>query len=60
LVTVPDLVGRTLEELNKALEDAGLRSGDVSGNASGSPAATDPKSGAVVDRGTAVDIFLRR
>jgi len=60
VVTVPDLVGRTLEELNKALEDAGLRSGDVSGNASGSPAATDPESGAVVDRGTAVDIFLRR
>jgi serine/threonine-protein kinase len=60
LVTVPDIIDRTLEELNKALEDAGLRSGDVSGNAKGRPAATDPASGAVVDRGTAVDIFLRR
>ncbi len=60
LVTVPDIVGRTLDELNKALEDAGLRPGDLSGSARGRPAATDPASGAVVDRGTAVDIFLRR
>jgi len=60
LVTVPDIVGKTLEELNKALEAVGLRSGDVSGNASGSPAATDPAPGDAVDRGTAVDIFLRR
>jgi beta-lactam-binding protein with PASTA domain/tRNA A-37 threonylcarbamoyl transferase component Bud32 len=60
LVTVPDIVGRTLEELNRALEEAGLRSGDVSGNANGRPAATDPAPGAVVDRGTVVDIFLRR
>ena len=60
LVTVPDIIGKTLEEVNRALEDAGLRSGDVSGNARGSPAASDPESGAVVDRGTAVDIFLRR
>jgi len=60
LVTVPDIVDRTLEELNRALEEAGLRSGDVSGNAKGRPAATDPESGAVVDRGTVVDIFLRR
>jgi serine/threonine-protein kinase len=60
LVTVPDIVDRTLEELNRALEDAGLRPGDLSGSANGRPAATDPASGAVVDRGTAVDIFLRR
>jgi serine/threonine-protein kinase len=60
VVTVPDIIGKSLEELNRALRDAGLQPGDVSGNASGSPAATDPEPGAVVDRGESVDIFLRR
>ncbi len=59
LVTVPDVVGKTLDELNRILEDAGLRSGDVSGKANGSPAASDPEAGARVERGTAVDIFLK-
>ena len=60
LVTVPDIIGKTLEEVNKALRNAGLEPGDVAGNASGTPAATDPEAGSVVDRGEAVDIFLRR
>ncbi len=59
LVTVPDIVGKTLDELNKALENAGLRPGDASGNAKGRPFDTDPEPGSRVERGTAVDIFLK-
>ncbi len=60
LVTVPDIVGKTLDEVNEALEEAGLRVGDLSGNAKGRPFATDPETGSKVDRDTVVDIFLRR
>ncbi len=59
LVTVPDIVGKTLDEVNKALEEAGLQPGDASGNAKGRPFATDPEAGSRVERGTAVDIFLK-
>jgi serine/threonine-protein kinase len=60
LVTVPDILGKTLDQVNKALEDAGLRVGDVAGNGKGKPFATDPDAGSKVERNTAVDIFLRR
>ncbi|MDP8954239.1 MAG: PASTA domain-containing protein [Actinomycetota bacterium] len=59
LVTVPDIVGKTLDEVNKALEDAGLQPGDASGKAKGRPFATDPEAGSQVERGTTVDIFLK-
>lgn len=59
LVTVPDIVGKTLDELNQALEDAGLRPGEASGNAKGRPFDTDPEPGSRVERGTSVDIFLK-
>ena len=60
LVVVPDLKGRTFEEFKKALEGAGLIPGDVAGNSRGDPFSSDPESGERVDRGTSVDIFLRR
>ncbi|MDP9420293.1 MAG: PASTA domain-containing protein, partial [Actinomycetota bacterium] len=60
LVVVPDLKGRTFEEFKEALEDAGLIPGDVAGNSRGDPAASDPEPGDRVERGTPVDIFLRR
>jgi serine/threonine-protein kinase len=60
LVTVPDVLGRTLDEVNQALEEAGLRVGDLAGNGKGKPFATDPDAGSKVERNTVVDIFLRR
>ena len=60
LVTVPDIVGKTLEEVNRALEEAGLVPDGVTGPARGNPFTTDPEPGATVDRGTMVDIFLKR
>ncbi len=60
LVVVPDLKGRTFEEFKEALEDAGLIPGDVAGNSRGDPATSDPEPGDRVERGTPVDIFLRR
>jgi serine/threonine-protein kinase len=60
LVTVPDIAGKTLAEVNQLLTDAGLTPDEVTGPAQGSPFTTDPQPGAQVDRGTAVDIFLKR
>ncbi len=60
LVTVPDIVGKTLAEVNQLLTGAGLTPDEVTGPAQGSPFTTDPQPGASVDRGTSVDIFLKR
>ncbi len=60
LVSVPDIVGRTLDEVNKALRDAGLKPGNISGQLGGSPFTSDPEPGAKVDRNTVVDVFLKR
>ena len=60
LVVVPDFQGKTFEEFKRALIDAGLVPDDVSGAARGEPSASDPEPGERVDRGTAVDIFLRK
>jgi beta-lactam-binding protein with PASTA domain/serine/threonine protein kinase len=61
LVTVPD-VSRfaTLQQAIDALEAQGLVAGDVQGPARGRPYATDPDAGTKVNRGTTVDIYLRR
>ncbi|HSH22529.1 MAG TPA: PASTA domain-containing protein [Acidimicrobiales bacterium] len=60
LVVVPDFEGKTFEEFKQALIDAGLLPDDVSGNSRGDPSASDPEPGERVERGSAVDIFLRK
>ncbi len=60
LVTVPSVKGLTLEEAYDRLEDAGLVVGEVYGNGRGTPDSTDPDSGEKVQRGTKVDIILKR
>ncbi|MBW3641502.1 MAG: PASTA domain-containing protein [Actinobacteria bacterium] len=60
LVVVPDFRGKTFEEFKRSLVDAGLLPDDVSGNSRGDPSASDPEPGERVERGSAVDIFLRR
>lgn len=59
LVAVPDVSTATsISEAISILEAAGLRAGDVEGPAAGSPKSTNPKTGTMVPKGTAVDIRL--
>ncbi len=60
LVTVPDVVGRALDEANRILEEAGLSPNNVTGPSKGRPFTTDPEPGAQVPRNSNVDIFLKR
>ena len=60
LVAVPDVAGKTLDQANAALEAAGLVPGGVFGPAQGQPDSTDPAAGTMVERGSTVDIYLRR
>ncbi|MDP8987315.1 MAG: PASTA domain-containing protein [Actinomycetota bacterium] len=60
LVTVPDVVGRALDEANRILEEAGLSPNNVTGPSRGRPFTTDPEPGAQVPRNSNVDIFLKR
>lgn len=60
LVVVPEFRGRTFEQFKQALIDAGLLPDEVSGSARGKPSASDPEPGERVERGSTVDIFLRR
>ena len=62
-VTVPDVLGRTVEEATRTLEDAGLRA-DVRERDAGGPAGRvtdqDPDSGATLERGSDVVLFVPR
>ena len=62
-VTVPDVVGRTVEDATRTLEDAGLRADvrerDADG-AAGRVTDQSPDSGAVLTRGDAVTLFVPR
>ena len=60
LVVVPEVAGMSIDGAVAAIRKNGLTEGDVSGPAGGSVNATDPEAGASVDRGTVVDLFLRR
>lgn len=60
LVVVPEVAGMSIDGAVAALRSKGLTEGDVSGPAGGRVNATDPEAGASVDRGTVVDLFLRR
>ncbi|MDQ3385180.1 MAG: PASTA domain-containing protein, partial [Actinomycetota bacterium] len=60
LVVVPEVAGMSIDGAVAALRSKGLTEGDVSGPAGGKVNATDPEAGASVDRGTVVDLFLRR
>ncbi len=59
LVTVPDLAGRSLAEATRILEQAGLERGDVFGRGE-RVFDSDPRAGARVRRGTAIDLYVRR
>ncbi len=60
LVVVPDVAGSSIDGAIAGLRANGLVEGDVSGPAGGDVNATDPEAGASVERGTVVDLFLRR
>ena len=60
LVVVPEVAGLSIDEAIAAVRNAGLIEGDVSGPAGGKVNATDPEAGASVDRGTVIDLFLRK
>ena len=60
LVVVPEVAGMSIDGAVAELRSEGLTEGDVSGPAGGSVNATDPEAGASVDRGTVVDLFLRK
>jgi serine/threonine-protein kinase len=60
LVVVPDVAGSSIDGAIASLRARGLVEGDVSGPAGGDVNATDPEAGASVERGTVVDLFLRR
>jgi serine/threonine-protein kinase len=58
VVTVPPLAGLTLDAATQALTDAGLTPGQAAGPLTGTVLASDPASGQVVRRGTAVNLLL--
>ncbi|MGH9184042.1 MAG: PASTA domain-containing protein, partial [Acidimicrobiales bacterium] len=60
LVQIPGIVGEELERAIRRLIEAGLEPGQVFGPAQGKPDSTDPAAGATVDRGTLVNIYLKR
>jgi serine/threonine-protein kinase len=60
LVTVPSVKGLSLEQAVRRIENAGLVAGEVFGPANGRADTTDPETGSKVERGTVVDIYLRR
>lgn len=61
VVTVPDVRGKSLADAEKALTDAGLVLGEACCDSrADTVVASDPEAGAVVPRGTAVNLLLRR
>jgi beta-lactam-binding protein with PASTA domain len=58
VVTVPPLAGLTLDAATQALTAAGLVPGQAAGPVTGTVLASDPASGQVVRRGTAVNLLL--
>jgi serine/threonine-protein kinase len=60
LVEVPNVRGAdSVQEAVGLLREAGLRPGDVSGDADGRPFRTDPPAGTMVPEGSTVDLILR-
>jgi beta-lactam-binding protein with PASTA domain len=57
---VPNVKGMTLEQAVNTLEKAGLEPDEVFGPARGRADSTDPEAGRSVERGTKVDIYLKR
>ncbi len=63
-IRVPDVTGMTLDEARRALEQAGLKLGALTPDASdttapqGTVLSQDPAAGASVDKGSAVDIVV--
>ncbi|MFP5328002.1 MAG: PASTA domain-containing protein [Acidimicrobiia bacterium] len=61
VVTVPDVVGRTVAQATAAIEAAGLRVGAIFGPPNSSRVlATSPSAGSKLKRGSAVDLYVGR
>ncbi len=61
LVAVPDIIGLTLDEAEKALRDAGLELGEFAGRGGGDNRRVreaDPEPGSEVRRGSSVNVLL--
>ena len=58
LIAVPAVGHKSLDDAIATLENSGLAAGQVYGPAKGKPISTNPGAGAMVKRGSAVDIYL--